>query len=138
MRRGCTRTSRVPGGEDDAAVHGIILDGVNDLLQLVNALSSVVGVHVDVFGAKVPPLEAIHGPQITRLAMRQTAAVQKLAGGVAVPYVDAPLLQVLGVGVAPDEPDQFLHHAAEKDSLRRQQRILAIGEGEAHLGAKDG
>lgn len=43
------------------------LNGVNDLRQLVHALSCVVGVHVRVLGAKVAPLEAIHGAEIAFL-----------------------------------------------------------------------
>ena len=58
-------TDRVPCTHDDPPVVGVGLDGVDDLSQLVHPLPAVVRVHVHILGPKVPPLEAIHWPEVT-------------------------------------------------------------------------
>ena len=58
-------TDRVPCAHDDPPVVGVGPDGVDDLSQLVYPLSAVVRMHVHVLGPKVPPLEAIHRPEVT-------------------------------------------------------------------------
>ena len=49
----------IPRAEDQTAVVGVCLEGVDDALELVVALVCVVGLGVDVFGAEVAPLEAV-------------------------------------------------------------------------------
>ena len=45
-----TRTSRVPRGQNDAAVVGVGLDGVDDAGKLIDTLAGVVSVEVDILG----------------------------------------------------------------------------------------
>jgi hypothetical protein len=42
-----------------------VLDLVYDVRQLVEALACVVGVAIDVLGAEVAPLEAVHWTEVT-------------------------------------------------------------------------
>ena len=79
---------RVPCGHDDAAAVRVGLDLVDDLAELVDALALVVGVHVDILGAEMPPLEAVHRAQVADLAVVQASLVQELARGVGVPDPD--------------------------------------------------
>jgi len=51
----------IPGTHNDTTIFRTILDLLNAFSQLVDALSRVVSVHVNVFGTKVPPLKAVHG-----------------------------------------------------------------------------
>ena len=62
---------RVPSCHDNAPRLWIRLDGVDDLCKLVNAFASVVGVHVRVLGAKVPPLKAVNRSKIADLFQKQ-------------------------------------------------------------------
>ena len=78
----------VPCGHDDAAAVRVGLDLVDDLAELVDALVLVVGVHVDILGAEMPPLDAVHRAQVADLAVVQASLVQKLACGVGVPDPD--------------------------------------------------
>lgn len=94
---------------------------MDDLGQLVDALAGVVGVGVDVLGAKVPPLEAVDGAQVADVAVRQADAVEELAGAVAVPDLDADVAEGLGRGVALDEPEELGDDGAEEDALRGEE-----------------
>ncbi len=58
-------TCWIPGGQYDPPIIWVILDGVNDLSQLVYALPRVVGVHVLVRCSKMAPLKPVHWAQIT-------------------------------------------------------------------------
>jgi len=69
---------------------------------------------------------------------RRTDLVQELARAVAVPDVDVLGLQRLGGGVARQEPQQLLRHAAPKNLLGGQQRQCVVAQGVAHLDAKLG
>ena len=84
-------------------------------------LASVIRVHIHVRSSEVPPLKAINRTQVSLLPVVKAAGVQKLAGRVRVPDLDALLAELLGVGRAADEPEQLLHHRAPKNSLRRQE-----------------
>lgn len=88
---------RVPGGHDDAAVFGVVLDFVNAFRELVDALAGVVGVHVLVFGAEVAPLEAVDGAEVADVAVLEAAAVEEFSGSVAVPDVNVFGGQFVGV-----------------------------------------
>lgn len=81
----------VPRAHDDAPVVGVRPQLVHHVGQLVDALTRVVRARVDVLGAKVPPLEPVHGAQVAHGAVGQAHAVQELARAVAVPDFD-PLL----------------------------------------------
>ena len=58
-------TARIPSTHNDSAVVWAGLDRVDDLLQLVNSLTSVVCMHVAVLSPRVTPLEAIHWAEIS-------------------------------------------------------------------------
>lgn len=66
-----------------------ILQLVDDVRNLVNALPRVVCVCIFVFRPKMPPLKAIYRPKISFLTVRQPHAVQKLTTTIAVPYFDS-------------------------------------------------
>lgn len=66
---------------------------MDDLGELVDALACVVRLCVDVFRAKVSPLEAIDGAEIADFAVGEADAVEELAGAVAVPDLDAGLTE---------------------------------------------
>ena len=66
-----------------------ILQLVDDVRNLVNALPRVVCVGIFVFRPKMPPLKAIYRPKISFLTVRQPHAVQKLTTTIAVPYFDS-------------------------------------------------
>ena len=65
----------------------------------------------------MPPLEPIHGSQITNLAMRETHAVEKFAGAVAVPDLDACFREREEGCAAGDEPEEFGDDGAEEDAF---------------------
>ena len=85
--------------------------------QLVHALATVVGVHVHILCAKVAPLKAIDRTQIPLLPMLEPNAVQEGSTAVPVPDPHILLLQLLGRGRAPDEPEQFLGDPTVEDLL---------------------
>lgn len=58
---------RIPSCHDNAPRLWIGLDGVDGLCKLVDAFTSVVGVHVRVLGAVMPPLEAVNRSKIADL-----------------------------------------------------------------------
>ena len=60
---------RVPGGKNDTAIVGVVLELVHDLGELVYTLASVVGLCILVFGAKVAPLKTVDGAEVTDLTM---------------------------------------------------------------------
>lgn len=91
---------RVPRRHDDSSIFRIVLDLVNTVGQLINALSSVVRVHVHVVRSKVAPLKAVHGSKVANLAMRQAALVEKLARTIAVPNVYILFRKIVGIGVS--------------------------------------
>ena len=59
-----------------------------------------------------------------------------MAVGVVVPDMDAVVHQILDVGVAPQEPQQFVDHPLEEHLFGRQQR-KALRQVETHLVAED-
>lgn len=111
----------VPCAEDHSAVVRVVAELVNDLGQLVDALAGIVGLCVDIFGAKVAPLEAVDGTQVAGLTMSEPDAVEELAGSVAVPDLDVDVAEGGGGGVALDEPEEFGNDGAEEDSLGGEQ-----------------
>lgn len=51
----------VPRAHDNAAIEGVVDELVHNIFELVDTLAGVIRLGVDVLGAKVPPLESIHG-----------------------------------------------------------------------------
>mmetsp|Transcript_41303 Transcript_41303/g.86485 ORF Transcript_41303/g.86485 Transcript_41303/m.86485 type:complete len:396 (-) Transcript_41303:583-1770(-) len=126
---------RVPRGEDDATVVRLVLDRIDHLLDLVDALPRVVVVHRFVLGAEMPPLPAVDWAQVADLPVRESDRVEVVARRVAVPDLDLLVLQRLGARVARNEPQQLLRHAAPKDRLGGEEREV-LPQREAHLHAK--
>ena len=114
-------TNRVPSAHYNASIVWRMLDLVNALFELINALSRVICMHVFVFGAKVAPLTAVNGPQVTLFAIAKAVLVQKLARRVTVPYFHALVTQLFGVGGAFDEPEQLFDHTFGEYTLCGQQ-----------------
>lgn len=59
------RTGRIPCTQDDSTIGRILFDFPNTLAKLVYALTVVRGVAIDIFGAKMSPLKAVHGSQVS-------------------------------------------------------------------------
>ena len=92
-----------------------MLDEVYDVGYLVDSAAVVVGPR--------PPLMAIDRTKVAVLV------------GPFVPDGNLIVVQVLNVGVASQEPQQFMNDTAQMQLLRRQQR-KAVGQVEAHLVAE--
>mmetsp|Transcript_59988 Transcript_59988/g.173730 ORF Transcript_59988/g.173730 Transcript_59988/m.173730 type:complete len:452 (+) Transcript_59988:330-1685(+) len=131
-QRHLPKVRRVPRGQQNSPVRRVFLDLADALRELIDALAGVVRVHVDILGAKVPPLKAIHRAQVHLLAVRQATLVEELPRAIPVPDVDALVSEVLCVRVSPHEPQELLEDAPPKDALRREQREAPL-QVEAHL-----
>lgn len=53
------QTCWVPSRENNSSIVGISLNSVNYISQLIDALSSIISVHVHICGPKMAPLETI-------------------------------------------------------------------------------
>lgn len=111
----------IPRCHDNATIFRLVLDTLNDILQLINALSSVVVLACLVLSAKVSPLKSIDRTEITNFTCLKSSCVEKFTCAVAVPNANVLLLQQLGIGRAANEPQQFLGDTTPKDTFRRQQ-----------------
>ena len=60
---------RVPGGKNDTAIVGVVLELVHDFSELIDTLTSVVGLCILVFGTKMAPLETIDGTEVTNFTV---------------------------------------------------------------------
>ena len=90
----------VPGRHDDSSVLWIVNDLVDAVLELVNALSSVVRVHINIFGSKVTPLKTVDWSQVSLFAMTKATRFEKLFRAIAVPDMNVLVGKVIGVGVS--------------------------------------
>ena len=102
---------RIPSGHDYSPIIRIVLYLVDTLAQLIDTLSGVVGVHVDVLSTEVTPLEPIDGSQVALFSLRESVRVQELAWRVAVPDFNALLRELFGVCRAPNEPEELFDDA---------------------------
>lgn len=121
----------VPCAEHNTPVGGVILNLVNDLHELVHALARIVVLAGTIVGAKVPPLEPIHGSQVAFPPVTETDAVEVLPAAVACPDVDALVGEHLAVGAARDKPEKLLNHAAGEHALGGEQGEGVVGQREA-------
>lgn len=87
----------IPRRHDNASIFRVVLDLVDAVAKLIDTLSGIVGMHIDIGGAKVAPLKAIDGSQVTHLAMGQATLIEKLSRAVAVPNVDVLGSQQIGI-----------------------------------------
>ena len=108
---------RVPGGEDDPAIVGVVFEFVNHFRELIDALAGVICMTVFIRSAEVSPLKAIHRPQIPFLPPLQSHGIQITPRSIAVPDPHILVLQRLGIRVAADEPKEFGDDGAEEDTL---------------------
>lgn len=132
----------VPGGKNQTAIVWVGAQLVNNLSELVNSLACVVRLGVDVLGAKMPPLEAVHGAEVADLAVVETEAVKEFARAVAVPDLDAGLAEARGGCVSLDEPEELGDNGTSKDALGGEEgedwgAVIVEGELEGSRG-KDG
>lgn len=126
----------IPGCHYDATVGWVNFDALDNLLELIDALASVVVVACSIFSTKVSPLEAINRTQVANLTTLETSRVEELTGAVAIPDSDVLCLQQFGIGGAFYKPEELLGNCAPKHSLGCEQRDL-IAKIETHLSAKD-
>jgi len=127
----------VPGGEEHATVVGAGLEGFNDALDLIDALTVVVGLSLVVVSTEVAPLETINGAKITFAVLVETTGIKEFTGAIALPDVDVLGFEQLGVGVATEEPDQFFTNTLPEDTLGGKEGPAPVAEGEAHLRAEE-
>lgn len=108
--------SGIPGGDEHSSRIRIVLDHVHDLAQLVDRAA--------VRSRPGAPLVAIDRTKIAVLV------------GPFVPDGDTVVLEILDVGVAGDEPKEFVDDGFEVNLFGGQKRET-FGEVEAHLVAED-
>ena len=108
---------RIPRGDDVAAAVGLAADLVDDARNLVDGAA--------IGRAPVAPLRAVDAPEIT------------LCIGPFVPDGDAVLLEPADVGVAAQEPEEFVDDRFEMDFFGGEQRE-ALPEREPGLRAEEG
>ena len=82
------------------------------------------------------PLEAVNGAGGALGVLGEAPLVERGPQSVAVPNAHALLLQMRGVGVAPQEPTQLFGNAFEKHFFRREQRKAKLGHVKFERGAK--
>ena len=107
---------RVPGAHEHAAGVRIALDGVNHLGKLVDGAA--------VRGGPAAPLVAIDRPQVSVFV------------GPLIPDGDAVVLEILHVGIAGDEPQEFVDDGFQVDFLGGEEGE-ALGQVETHLIAEN-
>ena len=83
-------TRRIPCTHDDPSVIWGILDFIDNVGQLIDPLSGIVTVTINILRSKMSPLKPIHGSQIPHLAMLQPNTIKILSRSISVPNFDAP------------------------------------------------
>jgi hypothetical protein len=64
---------RIPCAEEDAPVGWVLLDLADDLGQLVDALTGIIALGVDIGCPKMSPLEAVDRSEVALLAVTESA-----------------------------------------------------------------
>lgn len=95
---------------------------MDNLRELVHPLPRIIRLSIDVLGAKVPPLETVHGAQVADFAVREADLVEELARAVAVPDLDTLFAQGGGCRAALDEPEELGDDGAEENALCCEER----------------
>ncbi len=106
----------VPRIHDHAAAIGVLFQKLDGLRDLVN--------HAPVLGFPAAPLLSVHG---TEIALRIRPFV---------PNADAVRLQIVDIGVALEEPEQFMDDGLDVDLFRRDER-KTLRKVETHLVTED-
>ena len=107
----------VPGRDDEAARVGIALDLVNEVCDLIDGLA--------VGAAPTAPLHAVDGTEVAVFI------------GPLIPDANAVFLEIGDVGVALQEPEEFVNDRTKMKFLRRDER-KTFRKIEAHLVAEHG
>lgn len=121
----------VPRRHDDPAILRMVHDLVDALLELVDALSGVVGVHVHVGGTKVPPLEPVHRAQVSHLPVPQPSLIEELARAVPIPNVNVLFGKDVGV-CASLQARVSVYQQGCHDGRERPRREAAVQDGHEH------
>jgi len=111
----------VPGADDEAAGIGIDLDGVDELLDLVD--------HAAAGRCPAPPLLAVDGAQVA-------AFIRPV-----IPDADAIVLEILDVGITREEPQEFVDDRSQVQLLSCKAREAAprsLVQVEPHLVTENG
>lgn len=114
-----------------------MLDLVDALLELVDALPCIIGLAINIRRPEMAPLEPVHGPEIALAPVRQPPAVQKRPRAVAVPNLDAARRQAVRVSAPADEPEELLDDAFEVGAFGGEEGEGGVGEGEAEGGGRE-
>ena len=97
----------VPCRKKDSSRVWIVPEETNNLCELIDALTRVIGRVRDVFRAPVSPLKAVNRAQITFLVRVETSPVEKLSASVGVPKVNVSLVQIRDRCRSRDEPQKL-------------------------------
>lgn len=111
------RTFGVPSAQDDTTISRVLLDLLDTLSKLVNSLTRIVLLAIHVFCSKVPPLKAIHGPQVALASMSQPTAFQERFRAIPIPYLDTLFGKDRRVCGTMNEPQEFLNDPAHECSF---------------------
>ncbi len=122
-RRKChlLQLRRIPRCHYQSTTRWISLNLIDDPLQLVNSLSTIISLFFCIWRIPMSPLKSIHWPQIALLPV-YTDALKVLFWTVTVPNSYVFILQQFGVCMASHKPDQLLCNASPKNFLMRQKR----------------
>jgi hypothetical protein len=111
-----------------------VLDLLNTLLQLIDALPGVVRIRIDILCSKVSPLETVHRTKIALPAVLQPARVEERTRAIAIPDAHTLGGEEGAVGAPADKPEQLGEDAFEECAFRREQGEGPIAEGKAERG----
>ena len=75
---GKTLTCRIPSAHNDPPIRRVVLDLVDDLSQLIHALTRIVVLARLVRRAEMPPLKSVHRTQIPHPPMREPDPIEVL------------------------------------------------------------
>src|ERR1035437_8240544 len=95
-QRHLVKLADVPGAHDQPAAVGLLVDLVNDLIDLVNGSA--------IRGAPIAPLRPVNPAEVAVL-------IRPL-----IPDGDPVLVQVFGIRVTAEEPEQSEEHTSELQS----------------------
>ena len=120
-KRHLLQLRRIPRRHYQSTTGWIFLNLIDDPLQLVNSLSTIISLFCCIWRIPMSPLKSIHWPQIALLPV-YTDALKVLFWTVTVPNSNVFILQQFGVCMASHKPYQFLCNTSPKHFLMRQKR----------------
>jgi hypothetical protein len=114
-----------------------VLDLLDTLLQLIDALPGVVFIRIDILCSKVSPLKTIHRTKIALPSVLQAARVEERTRAIAIPDAHALGGEESAVGAPADKPQQLGEDAFEERAFRREEWEGPIAEGKAERGRSE-